>query len=279
MARKSNMPAYRPRNLSIEEMSRAIPPLEARVRELREFNPQSINARNDPRAQALEARILSTLSRIYGEDTLEFSRLKEAADLDTTVYLAAFYVAPGAPPPGPSIQEIRAGIDRGRNRAIALIEGEISALREALHGYGTADAASPAARALTAYKGLDLHPEIARAASGLYQSGHYSNAVEDAVKALNVLVRLRSGLEIDGVSLMQKAFSPNSPVLKFNDLSDQSDRDEQLGFMNLFSGAVSGLRNPRAHSFVRDDPERALEFIAFVSLLAKLLDQAKKGLN
>jgi len=45
--------------------------------------------------------------------------------------------------------------------------------------------------------------------------------------------------------------------------------------MMLFSGAVSGLRNPRAHSFIDDDPERALEFIAFVSLLAKLLDKAK----
>jgi uncharacterized protein Ymh len=46
--------------------------------------------------------------------------------------------------------------------------------------------------------------------------------------------------------------------------------------MMMFSGAVSGLRNPRAHGFIHDDPERALEFIAFVSLLAKLLDQAKR---
>jgi hypothetical protein len=36
------------------------------------------------------------------------------------------------------------------------------------------------------------------------------------------------------------------------------------------------LRNPRAHGFIHDDAERALEFIAFVSLLAKLVDEAKK---
>jgi Protein of unknown function (Hypoth_ymh) len=47
--------------------------------------------------------------------------------------------------------------------------------------------------------------------------------------------------------------------------------------MMLFSGAVSGLRNPRAHGFIHDDAERALEFIAFVSLLAKLLDEAKQA--
>jgi uncharacterized protein (TIGR02391 family) len=75
---------------------------------------------------------------------------------------------------------------------------------------------------------------------------------------------------------MEKVFSPNDPVLIFNDLMDQSDKDEQRGFMMMFSGAVAGLRNPRAHSFIQDEPERALEFIAFVSLLAKLLEGSKK---
>jgi uncharacterized protein (TIGR02391 family) len=131
-------------------------------------------------------------------------------------------------------------------------------------------------RALRAYEGLDLHPEIGRAAGGLYQDGHYANAIEDAVKALNGLVRLRSGLEIDGAPLMTTAFSPDKPALRFNDLADASDRDEQKGFMMMFAGAVTGLRNPRAHKLIKDDPERALEFIAFVSLLAKLLDGAKK---
>ncbi|TIN67697.1 MAG: TIGR02391 family protein [Mesorhizobium sp.] len=88
------------------------------------------------------------------------------------------------------------------------------------------------------------------------------------------MVRLRSGLEFDGTTLMERAFNPSNPVLKFNALQDQSDKDEQKGFMQLFSGAVSGLRNPRAHGFINDDAERALEFIAFVSLLAKLLDEA-----
>lgn len=128
---------------------------------------------------------------------------------------------------------------------------------------------------LGAYNGLDLHPEIARASTALYQDGHYAHAVEDAVKALNDLVRLRSGEALDGTKLMGKVFSPNDPVLVFNDLMDQSDKDEQREFMMMFSGAVAGLRNPRAHGFIHDEPERALEFIAFVSLLAKLLEGSK----
>ncbi len=96
------------------------------------------------------------------------------------------------------------------------------------------------------------------------------------MKALNDLVRMRSGEALDGTQLMERVFSPSNPILYFNDLADESDRNEQKGFMMMFSGAVAGLRNPRAHKLIKDDPERALEFIAFVSLLAKLLDGAKK---
>jgi uncharacterized protein (TIGR02391 family) len=76
---------------------------------------------------------------------------------------------------------------------------------------------------------------------------------------------------------MEKAFSPKSPVLRLNDLKDKSDEDEQRGFMMLFSGAIVALRNPRAHKLIEDEAERALEFIAFVSLLAKLADGAKRA--
>jgi uncharacterized protein (TIGR02391 family) len=160
---------------------------------------------------------------------------------------------------------------RGRGRAAAAVAAAIQRLNENL-----TDADEDCADAvLRAYEGLDLHREIARVASDLYRNGHYANAIEDAVKALNNLVRLRTGLELDGATLMETAFSPKNPKLRFNDLRDQTDHDEQRGFMMMFSGAVAGLRNPRAHRLIQDDPERALEFIAYVSLLAKLLDEAK----
>ena len=75
---------------------------------------------------------------------------------------------------------------------------------------------------------------------------------------------------------MEKVFSPQNPVLRFHKLKDKSEKDKQRGFMMMFSGAMAGLRYPRAHKLIKDDPERALEFIAYVSLLAKLLDGAVK---
>jgi uncharacterized protein (TIGR02391 family) len=128
--------------------------------------------------------------------------------------------------------------------------------------------------AIKAYEGLELHPQIAGAASTLFKNGHYANSIEDAVKALCQLIRDRTGLQTDGISLMQTVFSVKNPLLIFNQLKDESDKNEQKGFMDWYTGTISALRNPRAHKLISDTPEMALEFIAFISLLAKLVDQA-----
>lgn len=77
---------------------------------------------------------------------------------------------------------------------------------------------------------------------------------------------------------MRTVFSRNNPTLFFNDLSDQSDLDEQEGMMHLFEGVVLGIRNLRGHSILDDQPERALEYLALISLLANRVEEAKRGL-
>jgi uncharacterized protein (TIGR02391 family) len=205
------------------------------------------------------------LARIFTAD--EFAREVDFAGPPTVMSVSL-----GGPPPQPDIAR------RLRDR-IAALESILECLPLLANPEFEAQAAGspdPTSRALRAYRDLDLHPEISRAAGDLYLDGHYANAIEDSVKALNQLVRLRSGEELDGAKLMERVFAPGGPILRFNDLADDWDRDEQKGFMMMFSGAVAGLRNPRAHKLIKDDPERALEFIAFVSLLAKLLEGARK---
>lgn len=82
--------------------------------------------------------------------------------------------------------------------------------------------------------------------------------------------------DLDGAPLMSTVFSANSPVLAFNPLADQTEKDEQQGMMHLFIGAVLALRNPRAHSVFDDSPELALDAMAFLSMLAKRLDTATR---
>ena len=216
-------------------------------------------------ARSLCSKLDDTLIEIFGSDTFE----REQTRVDTFGF-SVNRLSFGGPHPR---HELVAAFRKGQETATSRIKARIELLSERLEDSGE----TSTARALRAYEGLALHSDIERAAEALYRNGHYANAIEDAVKALNGVVRLRSGLELDGMPLMERVFGPGNPVLKFNDLQTQSDRDEQKGFMMLFSGAVAGLRNLRAHAFIQDDPERALEFIAFVSLLAKLLDGAKKG--
>ncbi len=250
-------------------MRQGISKIRRRIGELEALDIRQLSSGDDPKIVALQASIESTLDSVFGPTT-DRDRYILASHLDMTPYGAIF--EPFADSGGIPAGAIQRGLTDGRNRAIALLDQAARTLTESLEDLGE----TATGRALRAYDGLDLHPEIASAAGDLYRGGHYANAVEDAVKALNDLVRLRSGHSADGTSLMETVFSPNRPILKFNPLVDQSDRDEQKGFMMMFSGAVAGLRNPRAHKLIKDDPERALEFIAFVSLLAKLLDGAQK---
>jgi uncharacterized protein (TIGR02391 family) len=246
-------------------MEAAISKIDRRMAELDEFDADSVNDRNDPRIGALGKKLDALLVSVFGADTVEYKRYRWSVTCLDTASRNLMYETP--------IQEIRGGLRLGIATSRAQLEAIRSGFLEELGDAGR----TAAGKALKAYEGLELHPAIERAAGQLYRDGHYANAVEDAVKAFNALVRLNSGVDDkDGSPLMEYVFSPKSPVLKFNNLVDQPDLDEQKGFMMMFSGAVAGLRNPRAHKIIKDDPEMALEFIAFVSLLAKLADKAKK---
>jgi uncharacterized protein (TIGR02391 family) len=265
MTRKTKQPELREANLSLQQMELAIPKIDRRIADLNSFDVDSVNDRSDPRIDALEKALDALLVSIYGSGTVEYARYKlSITRLDTA---PIFYTHPT------SISEIRESLRKGIAKAKANLESIEKVFLEELKDAGhTAEA-----KTLKAYEGLELHPEIERAAGKLFRNGHYANAVEDAVKALNAIIRSNSGIDDkDGTQLMEYVFGPKSPVLKFNNLADSFDIDEQRGFMMMFSGAVAGLRNPRAHKIIKDDPEMALEFIAFISLLAKLADKAKK---
>jgi uncharacterized protein (TIGR02391 family) len=252
-------------SLPMSAVPEAVRKLERRRQEIEEAHPEAHPGELSVLAQSLCAKLEGTLRELFGSKTHEYKNTR-AHSFDFSPNTLSI----GGPHPRHVLVE---AFHAGQRRAVSRIDAMIQLLSERLENSGE----TGVARALRAYEGLALHPEIERAAGALYRDGHYANSIEDAVKALNGVVRLRSDLELDGTALMERAFSPTNPVLKFNDLQTPSDKDEQKGFMMLFSGSVAGLRNPRAHALIRDDPERALEFIAFVSLLAKLLDGAKKA--
>ena len=121
--------------------------------------------------------------------------------------------------------------------------------------------------------------ERLRQVSGtLFRDTHYARAVEEAFKCLNNAVRDKAGIpNQDGAALMRAAFSANSPTLMLNSFQSQSDRDEQQGYMDIFAGSMTGIRNPRAHeSSLADESDSALEMLVLANHLMRKLNAATK---
>jgi len=122
----------------------------------------------------------------------------------------------------------------------------------------------------------NLHPEVIRSSSDLFADGHFEAAVSEAFKSIEVRVRTMTGSGQSGVKLMGEAFGGSDPRLSVARASSQSGKNEQEGFAALFRGSMLGVRNPRAHDlFQARDPQHALEYLGFASLLHRQLDGAQ----
>lgn len=123
----------------------------------------------------------------------------------------------------------------------------------------------------------DIHPSITRVAQARYEAAHFADCVEAAFKEINSLVkdhvRRRTGLELDGASLMNKAFSPNNPLIVLDDLSTETGRGLQQGYMQIYAGAMTGIRNPKAHANIVINDARARHLLYLASLLAYRFDE------
>lgn len=111
--------------------------------------------------------------------------------------------------------------------------------------------------------------ELSKITKKLFMDGHHARAVEEGFKYLNNYVKKSSGLvTADGAGLMKQVFSAKSPIIKLNPGTSQSEQDEQLGYMEIFSGCMTGIRNPRAHEHEWEDSEtRALQLLGLANHL------------
>lgn len=123
-----------------------------------------------------------------------------------------------------------------------------------------------------------IHPKIRMVSESRYMSSHYADSVEAAFKEINSIikniVKQQIGKELDGLKLMQHAFSSDKPILKLTELNSESDRNVQLGYQQIFSGAMIGIRNPKAHENLVINKDRAMHLIFLASLLMHKVDES-----
>jgi hypothetical protein len=139
MARKPPSSKNESKVMTPGEQRASIGRLEARIKELRELDVSGIRSGDDPPVEGLEHKIRATLANIYGEQSAEYDRLRGATSLDATTYAIVWGDGPGT-----SVQEIQEGVERGRQRAIAILQGEVDSLKEHLQFSAPAAAAQNA---------------------------------------------------------------------------------------------------------------------------------------
>jgi uncharacterized protein (TIGR02391 family) len=124
-----------------------------------------------------------------------------------------------------------------------------------------------------------IHPSIRLLAEPRFESKHFADGVEAAFKEVNDIIKkaykLKTGQEEDGDALMRKAFSVNNPVFKFSPNVSQSDKSIQQGYMDMFAGAMKGIRNPKAHANLNVHPDEAWEMIVIASHFMRMWDKTK----
>lgn len=122
----------------------------------------------------------------------------------------------------------------------------------------------------------NIHHQIVSVAKNRFDDGYYADSVESAFKEINSRVKKiyldRTGIEKDGTKLMQAAFSVQNPIIKIGDISTDTGRDIQQGYMEMFSGSVKGIRNPKAHNNQTISKSDAIRKLHFASMLMYKID-------
>lgn len=127
-----------------------------------------------------------------------------------------------------------------------------------------------------------LHPWVWDGASSLWQSGHFREAVEGAIRKLNAETQNKLGRrDVSETDLFNQAFSEQAPaagkprLYRMKNDGSSTFKSVQRGARTFAEGVFAGIRNPLAHEADQEMPEQqALEYLAALSVLARWVDES-----
>lgn len=250
--------------LNPEKIRSGIIKLGRRINDLEDFDISTIQERWDPNIKALTIKINSTIAEIFGHDSIEYQNY-HIFSLDTLPHTMG-----GGPSP---LYKVHEGYKKGIDGTIIKLKSIKEILEEKNEDSGgDVENDNPSFDFWD-----DIHAKIKSVAKTRFESNHYADAVESALKEVNScvkdIVKRKTGTELDGASLMRTAFSPKNPIIIFDDLSAESGKNIQQGYMDIFAGAMTGIRNPKAHDNIHITEDRARHFLYLTSLLMFKIDE------
>ncbi len=125
-----------------------------------------------------------------------------------------------------------------------------------------------------------LHPWVWEAARTFWDSSHFRAAVHAASAAINAHTQDKVGRrDAADDKLIQECFSSSAPGIGRprlrvpGDAGDQTVQSRQRGALSFGVGCFFALRNPAAHSVDELPEQEALEQLAALSVLARLISE------
>lgn len=163
--------------------------------------------------------------------------------------------------------------------------GEDGTIRSTTKSNTLDDALKRANQLSTILRSRNVHEDVLIHCNAEVLQENYFHAVLEAMKSITVKVRKKSGLDNDGVRLIESSFAlenrdgkPHKPVLCINDLSTKSLKGEQRGFVSLVSGLYGTIRNPLAHEAKIEwqgmDEQDAIDILTMISFVHRKIDKA-----
>lgn len=99
-----------------------------------------------------------------------------------------------------------------------------------------------------ALKPYNIHPQILMFCRPEILTDNYFHLVLEATKCVLTELRTISNLSLDGIQLINACFDGKNPLIVFNKLETNEERDEHKGLQSLLTLIVHWYRNPQAHT-------------------------------
>jgi len=258
--RRYEPPPIEIKRFTVQEIERGIEKLNRRIEEIKKLKDDKVPY-DDARVSNAETNIRETIRMVFGQNSPEFRDNEYYEIWHGSINLMD------------DEDDCQRKFEAGIPQTITMLKGLITRLEEKREEAGENIEKEDVSKDFWA----DIHVKITSITKSRFESAHYADAVESAFKEVNAcvkgIVRRKTGKELDGASLMKTAFSPNNPLIVIADLSTDSGKNIQQGYMEIFAGAMTGIRNPKAHNNLTIDKKKAKHLIYLASLLMHKIDE------
>lgn len=122
----------------------------------------------------------------------------------------------------------------------------------------------------------NIHPQILEFCTQDIVNEDYFSIIFEASKSVYDRIRKMTGINLDGNRLIRTCFDLKYPIIVFNSLKTDTEKNLYNGLKNILLSIAQIGRNPKAHTpkiYSYDSLDNCLDILNLISFSHKMLDQ------